>query len=428
MTATGRWVGAAGAALFVIGVGVVVRSPGLLVAGTVVAGFLAVRAGTSAPSPSLAVERAVDDASPDPGDDVRVTVTVTNEGGPLADLRLVDGVPGGLEVVDGPARCATALRPGESTTFDYAVRATRGRHEWEPLVAITRDPVGADERETRVDAGTSIRCVPSFEGVADLPLRGLTTPFAGRVPTDVGGSGVEFYAVREYRRGDPLSRVDWKRAARSSRAAGAGGLATLQLREERAATVVVLIDARPEAYVAPAPAAENAVERSVEGGGRLADVLLSDGDQVGVAAFSPLPCWHAPGSGAAHRARLREAFGTAEALGPTPPPEPDRGFSPTLWRRRFRRRLPADAQLLFFTPLVDDPPVRLARRLDALGHLVTVVSPDATTDGTPGTELAAVERRLRLAELRTAGVRVVDWRPDEPFAVAADRASRRWWR
>lgn len=420
MTRTDRWLGLGGAALFVVGVGVLFRTPGLLVSGAVAAGFLAVRAAIDAPDPSLRVERRLSDDSPDPEDAVEVVLTVTNEGGTLYDLRLVDGVPDGLEVVDGPARHATALPAGGTATFSYTVRAARGRHEWRPTVGISRDPLGADERRTEFLVESELRCVPSFEGATDLPLRGLTTPYAGRVPTDMGGSGVEFYAVREYRRGDPQARVDWNRAART------GELATLELREERAATVVLLVDSRSAAYAAPSRDAENAVERGVTASARLADVLLSEGDRVGAAAFSPRDYWLAPGASTAHRAELHEAFATHPAFAPTPPVERHRGFSPTLWRRRFRRRLPKDAQVLFVTPATDGRPVRLAKRLDALGHPVTVISPNPTADESPGTDLAAIERQLRLTDLRSAGLRVVDWADGEALSVAADRAAGRW--
>jgi hypothetical protein len=57
-----------------------------------------------------------------PGSELEVEVTVTNEGDTwLPDLRLIDGVPAMLTVVDGTARHATALRPGETATLEYAV-------------------------------------------------------------------------------------------------------------------------------------------------------------------------------------------------------------------------------------------------------------------------------------------------------------------
>ncbi len=414
---TDRWTGLAGATLLLIGVGVVTRQPGPVLLGAVGIGYgLYVRFG-EAPPATLDVERTVSDDSPEPGDEVTVTVRVENVGETsIVDLRLVDGVPPGLEVVDGPARFATALRPGASATFTYAVRATRGEHEWETLEAITRNPAGSSERETRLDRDTRIVCLPELAAGADLPLRGLTTQSHGRVATDVGGSGVEFFATREYRRGDPLKRIDWNRRART------GELATLELREERAATVVLLVDAREEAYVASEPEADTAVEASVEAAGRAFRALLDAGDRVGIATLGPLDCWLPPGAGTDHAVRGRTTLATDPALAPTPS---DDGFYPSLWFRRFRRRLPADAQVLFFTPLADRYAASIARRIDAHGHLVTVLSPDVTARRTAGHRLVAYERRERVRELRSAGLRVVEW-GDRSFPVAVAGATRRW--
>jgi uncharacterized protein (DUF58 family) len=419
VTRTRRWAGLAAATLLILGVGVVFRSPGPVLAAAVGAGVLAVRAAAAPPSPELSVDRRLSTTTPEPEADVTVEVTVGNEGDALYDLRLLDGVPDGLAVVDGPARHATSLRPGDAATFAYTVQASRGRHVWGPATAIARDPIGAHEREVTVAVPTELRCVPAFEGTAELPLRGLTTPYAGRVSTAVGGDGIEFHAVREYRRGDPRGRVDWNRAART------GELATLELREERAATVVLVVDARRDAYVAPEPEVESAVERSVHAAGALGAELLSTGDRVGASAFSPRGCWVPPDTGTGHRARLRDSLGTDPAFAPTPPTDTD-PFIPRLWRTRFRRRLPTDAQVILFSPCVDDPPIRLAERLHAVGHLVTLVAPDPTPPDGVGGRIAGIERGLGLSGLRGSGVRVLEWSYAEPFAVAADRAARRW--
>jgi len=414
---TDRWLGIAGAALALVGLGVLVRQSSLVLAGAVGVGYAVYARAGDAPTPALAVTRSVSDETPAPGGEVRVTVRAENVGeAALPDLRLVDGVPPGLAVVDGPARVATGLRPGSAVAFEYTVRAARGDHEWEPLTAITRDAAGARERTTALDARTTLACTPELSAGGDLPLRGLTTVHHGRVPTDVGGSGVEFHATREYRRGDPLKRVDWNRRART------GELSTVELREERSATVVLLVDAREPAYVAPDPDAETAVEVSVAAAGQAFSALLDGGDRVGIAALSPLDCWLPPGSGTVHAARGRETLATDPALAPTPSGEP---FYRSLWLRRFRRRLPADAQVLFFTPLADDTAASLARRIDAHGHLVTVLSPDPTATGTAGERLTALERRQRLRTLRSVGIRALEWR-DGSFPVAVAAATRRW--
>jgi uncharacterized protein (DUF58 family) len=405
-------------ALVPVGLGVLLRHPPLVLVGALGVALAAYARGDAAPELDVTIERDLSDPTPDPGDEVTVTLRVRNDGdGVLPDLRLVDGVPAAL-ATDAPARLGTALRPGRTATLTYRVTAVRGAHEWDPVHVLARNPSGSRERDARIDADgvTTLRCTPELEASASLPLRGLTTVYSGRVPTDVGGAGIEFHSTREYRHGDPAKRVNWARYART------GELSTLDFREERAATVVVCIDAREGAYLARDAESPNAVERSVEAASQAVPALLDSGDRVGVAAFAPGDCRLAPGVGDEHAARARELLATDPALAPTPT---DERFLPTTWVRRFRRWLPEDAQVLLCTPLPDDYAVTVARRLDAYGHAVTVISPDPTVDDTPGHRLAGVERANRVSRLRAAGIRVLDW-GEESLATELERAAARW--
>ena len=417
---TNRWYGVNALSLAAGALGVLLGRPGLLLVAVVGVAFGGLALAARPPDVRVELTRELERSAVAPDDRVRVTVTVRNAGDSLlADLRLVDGVPDALDVVEGSPRTATALRPGKAASFAYTVRAARGDHEFDPVTVLVRGFSGAVERETALYArgDATLTCTPRL-GVGDpLPLRALTTGSTGRVVTDTGGPGTEFHAVREYRPGDPLSRIDWKRAART------GEYATLQFRRERAATVVLLVDTRGESYLAPDDEAPSAVERSVAAAGELFTSLLSTGDRVGLGAFGPGAYWLAPGTGGEQRARARVALGTDGAFSPTPREEP---FFPGLELRRLRRRLPADAQVVLFSPLCDDSIVRAARRLDAYGHLVTVVSPDPTVEGTAGETLARLERQLRCSTLREAGLRVVDWPPDEPLGAAVEAAGTRW--
>ncbi len=413
---TERWAGIAAVALVPIGLGVFTEHPPFVLAGIVGVGYAAYARGDTVPTPALRIERTLDPPTPEPGEDVTVTVEIHNDGGFLPDLRVIDGVPAAL-AVDDTARFGTALRGGGSARYQYTLTAVRGEHEWEPVTAIVRNASGSREARVEVDTQTTLQCHPELDATSTLPLRGLTAPFSGRVPTDVGGSGLEFYATREYRHGDPVRRLDWARLART------GELSTLEFREERAATVVLLIDSRRKAYRSPDPEERNAVERSVEAATQAFSALLDSGDRVGVAALGPGECWLPPNTGSDHRAAARELFTAHPSLAATP--LEDR-FLPTTWLVKFRRRLPADAQVVFFSPVVDDFAVQTARRLDAYGHLVTVVSPDPTTDETAGTQLARVERSNRLSALRSSGLRVVDWGEETPLETELERSARRW--
>lgn len=415
---TSRWRGIAAVALLTASVGALLGTGAPLVAGAVGLALAAYAKGADPPEVDLAVERAVSRHRAEPGDEVQITLTVRNVGdGTLPDLRVVDGVPEGLAVREGSPRHGTALRPGKAASFTYGITARRGEHEWGAVTVLARDASGAMERETTL-AGpeTSLTCIPGLAKGEPLPLRQQTTRFTGRVSADTTGDGLEFRSVREYRRGDPLGRVDWNRVAKT------GEFATVEYAQERAASVVLVVDAREEAYVAPSADGVSAVERSVEAAGEAFTSLLSTGDPVGLAAFGPRECWLPPGSGEDHRARARALLATSEAFTATPPEE---AFVASLELRRLRRRLPGGSQVVFCSPVVDDFAVNVARRLEAYGHLVTVVSPDPTSTGTAGRDLARAERALRLSELRRAGLHVIDW-GDGPLGAAVDRAGRRW--
>ena len=170
---TGRWTGVTAVALVLSGLGVVSRTPGLVLSGVVgaaVAGY----AGAVAPplrdpetgEPVVTIRRRLADDSPEPGDRVRVAVEVANEGDAfLSDVRVVDGVPDEIPVVDGSARHGAPLSPGGRTTFTYTVRATRGEHDWAPAAVTVADPSGAVEHETTVAAATTLRCtLPVLDG------------------------------------------------------------------------------------------------------------------------------------------------------------------------------------------------------------------------------------------------------------------------
>jgi len=415
---TGRFRGASAFALVALAVGTFAGSPAAAFAGAVAIGYVAWGRATSVPAVSLAVEREFSTTTPDPGESVTVSVRVANVGDvALAECRLVDGVPAALSVVDGRARAHCSLAAGEAVAFEYDVVARRGVHEYEAALAVVRDRAGAVEERHVVTAPDRLACVPALPSATrSVPLREHATQYAGNVDTSEGGAGLEFFQTREYRRGDPLARVDWNRLARTR------DLATTEFREERAASVVLVVDGRAAGYVAPDPEGEHALDRAVDAAGALYDSLVADGNRVGLAAVSTSECWLPPGASREHRERVRELLGTHPALSPVPAA---RNLRVNRSVDRLRRRIPDGAQVFFLTPLCDDRAARIARRFEAGGRAVTVLSPDPTLARTPSHRLARVGRRLRVTGLRGSGVRVVDWAWTEPLGVALSRTTVR---
>lgn len=412
---TARWTGLTALPLFAIGVSVFIRSaaPALVAAvGIVLVGYVR---STTTPTPDLTVTHRVTDTTPDPGETVRVTVAITNDADHAAPhIRVCDGVPDGLAVTRGRPTVATALRPGETVTITYEIEARFGDHEFDPAYVVAGDIARTTEAITRIPVDTRISCIPPLPE-PEPTTRDRTTPYTGQVGTDTGGQGVEFYGTREYRHGDPLARVDWKRLART------GDLSTVVYRQEQAAAAMVLIDARKAAYVAPTTEGPTAVDHSVQAAAELFGGLVDAGDQVGLTALGPRPCWLPPSAGEEHRARFRQTLADAEAFAAVPP---SNSFQPAAELTRLRARVAA-GNIVFCTPLVDDWATSIVLRLEAAGHTVSVVSPDPTGSGRVGDSLTRVRRSQRLTDLRRRSISVADWDPSEPLPVALARVARR---
>jgi len=414
------------AALVAVSAGLATNTPAMLFLAVGGVAYAAYGYLTVAPDPTVEIERQVGENSPVPGDDVAVTLTVRNDGDrTLPDLRIVDGVPDDLAVTEGSPRACTALRPGEETTVEYAVGARRGNHEFEPTTILCRSVSGTAERTVRQTAAGEVRCRTVLDTMA---VDDQTIQYTGRVTTDTGGSGIEFHSTRAYRPGDPMNRIDWNRLART------GELTTVDYRRERAVTVVVVVDARPEAAVASAPDAPDAVDLNAYAAHRAAMALLEAGNRVGVSVFGRQSDWLEPGAGGAHERRVRESIGAAPAAA--------EGRS-SLFReetafdggrrivgdddvRTLREGMPGNAQALVVSAATDDFPVDLATELGVHGHDVTVLSPDVTSGGSVGSRIAALDRTVTLSRVRDREARTIDWDPEEPLSLSIARATEGW--
>ncbi|MFB6073710.1 MAG: DUF58 domain-containing protein, partial [Haloarculaceae archaeon] len=268
MTRVTRWGGALAGTLALAALALLTAAPVLFAAAAVPLTYVLYGALSRVPDgTALRAERTVAAADPAPGDRVPVELTVENAGeATLTDVRVVDGVPEELAVVDGTPRASTSLRPGERTTVEYELLAKRGSYGFEAPAARVRPLAGTERAGGRlpVAGDAELECV---NVVSEVPLSDATLPRAGTRPTDSGGSGVEFHATREYRPGDPVTRIDWRRFAKT------GTLTTVEYREEQAVRTVLVIDARPVSRVTPEPGYPTGAELSSYAAERLFDAL-----------------------------------------------------------------------------------------------------------------------------------------------------------
>ena len=97
---TDRWEVFAIAGIVLAGTGIALREPVLLMTTTVPIGLLLYGRVVIATPSAVTITRDLSPASPQPGEHVTVTVTVTNDSDSLIrDLRIVDAIPEDLGVV-----------------------------------------------------------------------------------------------------------------------------------------------------------------------------------------------------------------------------------------------------------------------------------------------------------------------------------------
>lgn len=433
MIRTRRWESLALAALLLAALGVFFRSQLLISLAVIPVTFVAYGAVSREPALSVDVDRELSPERPIPGDTVSVELTVTNTGETtIPDLRVVDGVPADIGVSDGSPRGGMLLRPGRSHTIAYTVSARRGVHEFEPVTLLAYTASGTTVRREEVAVATSLECRRPIE---ELRLGDETSTLIGPIPTEDSGSGIEFYAVREYQPSDARNRIDWRRFARS------GELTTVEYRKDRAASVELLVDTRPiSARSAAAPSEPPAIEYSAYAAELCYHALAENGHRVGVGIYPSDVTALRIGAGSRHETEARTLFEEHEAFDAEHASEHS-ATNDGGWRSKRKSlrpevndtqekdeavttllsELPGYAQCIVFSPLLDDRMNGVVNALGAHGHETMVVSPDITASGSVGGRIAAHKRQIRIRSLREANVRVVDWDPKEALSTVLRR-------
>jgi len=340
---------------------------------------------------------------------VTVKLSVTNEGPRVEKILIADMIPTSLELVDGGPRVLASLPAGEAIELEYTVRGKRGCHEYRGAQATASEFLGIFQRKALLSAPGQIMVMPEvlkLRRVAIRPLR--TRAYAGPVPARQGGSGVEFFGVREYQSGDPLRWINWRLGARHPHT-----LFTNEFEQERIADVGLILDARQRTDIRSR--SDSLFEYSVRATASLAGTFLSDGNRVGLLVYGGSLQWTFPGYGKVQRERILQALAQAQ-MGESLVFD-SLEYLPT-------RFFPAKSQLVLISPLCWDD-LHMLVRLRALGYQVLVISPDPVSfeaqalKGHPGVALAArmayLERTLLLRKLQQAGIQSVDWRVDRPF-------------
>jgi uncharacterized protein (DUF58 family) len=360
----------------------------------------------------LQVSRTISPDRISPGEPVTVALSITNTGASLEAITLEDVLPQGIVVIKGENNMLSSMAAGESVEMVYTVRAVRGYFSLPGLRVSASDRLGIFYRRLECQAPGKIQVLTKAPQLKRFPIRPrYTKVYSGLIPARQGGSGVDFFGVREYQPGDPFRRINWRTSARYVET-----LFSNDFEQERVADIGLILDARQRTNITTSQGA--LFEYQVAATAALAEALLRDGNRIGLLVYGSFLDWTFPGYGKVQRERIYQALARAHV-----------GESSIFNKLEYlpRRIFPTRSQLIFVSPLVMDD-LAILIHLRARGYQVLVISanPVAFEKAEPrriapnelAFRLATLERTLLITKLMHAGVQILDWDVSTPFDQA----------
>ena len=352
---------------------------------------------------TLSAERAA------PGEEVIVTVDVTNQGADIEELLLEDGCSRDLTIRDGSPRHLLSLKKGQSFSFTYTTSGPRGSYPFDGIDVRAMDHFGVRSRAQKVQVRSELFVFPPLTRLKYITIRTRRTRvYSGTIPARLGGPGVEFFGLREYQPGDPPRWINWRASARHSETLYAN-----EFQQERVADVGIVLDGREKTNWFQD--GRSLFEHSVLAAASLADAFLSQGNRVSLLSYGRYLDWTLPAYGKVQRERILQALAHAQIGGSAV-------FSGL--EHIPVRLFPAHSQVVLVSPL-DAGDLEILIQLRARGYQVMVISPDPVAfelsylPEKSNVQLAGrivrMERTMLIKKLQHAGVQVLDWDIEHPF-------------
>ena len=341
---------------------------------------------------------------------IDVNLSIQNQDLETVSLSIQETVQAGMKITDGELSRLVTLRSGESTELKYTFTAARGNFSWEFIRAVVSDPLGLIETEMVLPASAMIQIRPQIKKFKAIPFRPHSTLHSpGSIPARLGGSGTDFFGVREYHSGDPLRRLDWRLTARHPRK-----FFTKEFEQEEIAEIGLILDARQRTDLRIGE--ESLFESSIGATTSLAEMFLHQGHRVSLLVFGEIMLNAFPGYGKQQLHRIMNCLSKAK-IGTENRASVNLDFIPI-------RMFPSHALIVIISPLTSADR-SLFLRLRASGYQVLLISPDPVgfaypalaQDNTNRLAIRAtlLDRRLWLNEIAQLQIPVIDWQVSQPL-------------
>ena len=322
-------------------------------------------------------------------------------------VELHDQVPGYMDLAVGSNHLVLPLYKGEMRRSGYTLNCPlRGAYRVGPVDVRTSDAMGMFDQERTVHDVHQLDVVPLYVELRylDLLSRALKHNM-GPVTINELGRSTDFYSIREYVKGDPYRKINWKASAKRR---------VLMINEDEKETLsdcAIFVDSR--AMAATGTPMDNFHEQSLRATLGLSRTLVGSKNRVMVVTYNDAVNIVPPGLGNAHNRVVQAMLVETVAKG-------NLTFD---WAAGYARPfLKPRSDIVVFSPLLSDMtfyPTILG--LIRTGHQVVVVTApleeyEERATGATGSRsmLMGLQRTTNIAELEGAGIPVVEVDHDEP--------------
>ena len=351
---------------------------------------------------------------------IDMNLRMQNQAQSTVQFFIDETIQAGMEITTGELSRWVELKPGESAELKYTFTASRGNFSWKSIRTVVSDPLGVIKTEMLLPAAAMIQIRPhinKFKAIQFRPHSTLKSP--GSIPARLGGSGTDFFGVREYHSGDALRWLDWRLTARHPRK-----FFTKEFEQEEIAEIGLILDARHRTELRIGEA--SLFEASVGATASLAEMFLHQGHRVSLFVFGESTLNVFPGYGKTQLHRIMGCLAKAQ-VGTENRSLNSLDFIPI-------RMFPSHALIVILSPLtsVDRS---LFLRLRAYGYQTLLISPDPIDFAYPAPAQTAtdqlvlravrLERRLQLTGIAQLQIAVVDWKISQPLFPLVRKALTR---
>ena len=346
---------------------------------------------------------------------ITVILRIKNIGQDISEVLLEDILPTGITLIEGQTQRRLALAKGEIIEMSYTIQAGRGKYRFEGLRTTATDSFELFQTRSVIPTQGVLLVFPTIIKLHQFAIQPMQTRgFAGPIPARRGGSGINFFGIRQYQPGDPPRRINWRVSLRRSEE-----LFTNEFEQEAIADVGIILDARSQTNEVHG----NIFEYSVMAAAALVEILLKQGHRVSTLSYGFGIARVYPGYGKVQQHRIMRMLAQVQ---------PGINYALESLRHLPTRLFPASSQLIILSPLGEDDREPLIR-LRAQGYNVLVISPrihPGEADLTPPFgdtvyRIVRVERQLLVNRLKRAGLEVVDWNINHPLETALSTFSVR---